>query len=326
MITVDPYAETTFFGWFSVFFSRLLSFDIADPVLDEIQCCVMGLFALSASVLGVFLVLKRLTMMTNALSHSMLLGIVVALLLNSHWGEASIIAPPIWAMAMGAVAVGVLTAFLTEQLTRVRLIKEDASLGIVVAALFALGVTVLSLWTRNANVGPELLMGEVDMLDVSDILLVCVSAVVTVFIGILLLRPLAVAIFDPTFALMSRFYPSLLIHLLLIQVALTSIAAFRAVGFVMTVAFFVIPPLIARLFVHSVRSLLLLSAIIGVGTVFLAVALGRHLFTVYSLPLSTSALAAVLLALLYLFLLGLTECRTCKCSLAARSFKKTVAK
>jgi manganese/zinc/iron transport system permease protein len=298
---MDPYFDATFFGWFCILLSRIFSFQITELFSDEIQLIVMGLFAFSASFLGVFLVLKRLTMMANALSHTMLLGIVVALMISSSQREGNVefLSPPDWAIIVASLAIGFLTGFLTQQLARVRLIKEDASNGMVFSALFALGVTVLSLWSRNAHAGPELLMGDPDALLTDDIPIVFFVACLTVFVGWLFLRGFSVAIFDSSFAVMSGFRPALFLHLLLAQVALTSISAFRAVGFVMTLAFFVIPPLVARLWTNSLRSLLMCSMCIGVGTVVAAVALGRHLLTVYYLPVSTGALAAVLLAVLY---------------------------
>ena len=299
---IDPYFESTFFEWFSILFSRIISLRILDPVPDEIQLFVMGLFAMSASFLGVFLVLKRITMMTNSLSHTMLLGIVIAIIIATPRGDGVVgsAAPSDVVVIIASLIVGFLTGFLTQQLTAVRLIKEDASNGMVFSALFALGVTMVSLWTRNAHAGSELLMGDPDALQIRDVPLVFAMACLTLVVGIVFLRGFTVAIFEPSFAVMAGFRPSLLIHLLLIQVALTSISAFRAVGFVMTLAFFVTPPLIARLWADTLRSLLLYSVFIGVGTVTVSVALGRHLFTVYYLPVSTGALAAVLLSILYL--------------------------
>jgi manganese/zinc/iron transport system permease protein len=169
----------------------------------------------------------------------------------------------------------------------------------VFSTLFALGVTLLSLWSRNSHAGPEMLMGDPDALTTGDIPMVFFVACCTFLIGLFFLRGFQVAIFDSNFALLSGFRPSLLHHLLLALVALASVSAFRAVGFVMTLAFFVIPPLMARLWTHSLRSLLLCSVGVSVVTVIVAVALGRHLLTVYYLPVSTGALAAVLLAVLY---------------------------
>ena len=298
---MDPYFDSTFFHWFSILFSRLISHSSTGLFPDEIQLLVMVPFALSASYLGVLLVLKRLTMMTNALSHTMLLGIVLALMLTHVRGEpiSDLSHEAGWAIIVASVLVGLLTAAVTELLTRVRFIREDASNAMVFTAFFALAVTILSVWSRNAHIGPELLMGNPDALQTEDIPVVWGSSALALFSGIVCLRGFSVAIFDQEFARMSNGRPSLFIHLLLALVAVTSISAFRAVGFVMTLSFFVLPALVAQLWTKSLRARLFCACTVGAGTVLFSVALGRHLLTAYSLPVSTGALAATVLALLY---------------------------
>jgi len=303
---MDPYFSAHFFSWFWVFFSRLpvlLTGQYEQLYLDEIQLIVMALFSISASFLGVFLVLKRLTMMANALSHTMLLGIVLAFILSVRQPPAE------WLVIVAALVVALITGVLIQELSRLWCIKEDASNGIVFSMLFALGITVLSVWSRNTHAGPELLMGNPDALQRSDIPLVFGVACVSVTIGLLFMRGLMMAIFDPIFAALSGFMPALFSHLLLIQVALTTVSAFRAVGFVMTLAFFVIPPLIARRLTHTLASMLGCSVGVALGGVIVAVALSRHLFTVFFLPVSTGALAAVLLGIAYVVVLGLQHRR-----------------
>lgn len=298
---MDPYFDTTFFGWFTVLCSRISSWHRVELFPDEIQLIVMGLFALSASFLGVFLVLKRLTMMANALSHTMLLGVVISFIISTRGGALpySPLYPSPTIVIAASLVVGFITGFLIEQLSRLRFLTEDASNGMVFSALFALGIVLLSLWSRNVRAGTELLMGDPDAVQVADIPIVFFTAVCTFSVGCPLIRGFSTAIFDHGFATMSGFRPALLNHLLLAQIALISVSAFRAVGFVMTISFFVLPPLIARLWIGSLRRLLTVSVAIGVGAVIIAVALGRHLLTVYYMPVSTGALAAVVLASWY---------------------------
>jgi manganese/zinc/iron transport system permease protein len=311
---MDPYFDSTFFHWFAVLLSRLVSHSHTGLFPDEIQLLVMVPFAVSASYLGVLLVLKRLTMMTNALSHTMLLGIVLALMMTNVGGEpiSDLSGEAGWAIIIASVIVGLLTAFLTQQLTRVRFIREDASNGMVFTALFALAVTILSIWSRNAHIGPELLMGNPDALQAEDIPVVWCSSLLVLIGGVVCLRGFSVAIFDPEFARMSNARPTLFIHLLLAAVAVTSISAFRAVGFVMTLSFFVLPALVAQLWTKSLRARLLCACSVGAGTVVFSVALGRHLLTAYSLPVSTGALTATMLASVYFAALvvdrGLSRC------------------
>jgi manganese/zinc/iron transport system permease protein len=149
-----------------------------------------------------------------------------------------------------------------------------------------------------------LLMGNPDALQACDISIVCWSTLFILGVGILLLKGFSCAIFDPAFASFSGFRPALFINLLLALVALASVSAFRAVGFIMTLSFFVFPPLIARRFTRCLPSFLGLSVFVGCTTVFVAVALGRHLFSVYFVPVSTGALSATLLAVFFCLLVG----------------------
>ena len=113
---MDPYFSANFFSWFWVFFSRLpllFTFQYEELYSDEIQLIVMALFALSASFLGVLLLLKRLTMMANALSHTMLLGIVLAFILSP------IQPPPEWIIVVAALSVALLTGAFIQELSRV---------------------------------------------------------------------------------------------------------------------------------------------------------------------------------------------------------------
>jgi len=305
---MDLYFTSHFFSWFWVFISRipvLITGQYSHLYPDEIQLFVMALFAISSSFLGVFLVLKRLTMMANAISHTMLLGIVLAFILSpSH-------APSEWLVVAAALAVALLTGVFIQELSRVWCVKEDASNGIVFSSLFALGITALSLWSRNTHAGPELLMGNPDALQERDIFLVAVVAISALFTGIIFIRGFTMAIFDPTFATVSGFMPALFSHIMLAQVALTTVSAFRAVGFVMTLSFFVIPPLIARRLTSTLVSMLFCSVGVSLFSIIISVALARHLFSTLYLPVSTGALAAVLLGGVYIGLLGF-ETVVCK--------------
>lgn len=299
---IDPYADATFFTWFYFFIHRFFSdllFGQKGLFADEIQLIVMSLFSLSASFLGVWLVAKRLTMMANALSHTMLLGIVVSYILYSFSQ------PPLYVLGLSATLVALVTGFLIEVLSSLRFIREDAGNGLVFSMLFASGILLLSFFGKNAFLGQEVLTGDPDALDVEDIPFVFWVSCVTLLLGFFLFRGYCVAIFDAAFSSLSGFRPRCVNSLLLMQVALVTVSSFRAVGVVMTLSFFVFPPLIARLFTYRIKNLIFLSMAISLGTVFVSVALSRHALTVYCIPLSTGALSASLLVVEYVICLVL---------------------
>lgn len=297
MSTQDPYFDVTFFGWFATACGRLLSSTTKGGLcIDEVQVIVLGLFALSAGYLGVFLVAKRLTMMANALSHTMLLGVVLAVMAGYALKGAAFLAVSDQALVFSALGVGLVTSVCTQHLSTVKYLHEDSSNGIVFSGFFALAITLVSLWSKNAHIGPELLMGDPDGLRSSDIPMVFLASTVALVLGGLCTRALTVSMFDREFAAVLGFRPPVFIHLLLLLVSLVSLVSFRAIGFVMTLSFFVLPALIARYLTPSLVKQLLYAPMVGLATIVFSVALSRHVLTVYALPLSTGSLSATILA------------------------------
>jgi manganese/zinc/iron transport system permease protein len=297
---VNPYFDTTFFQWFSVLFHRLISLDYETLYPDEIQLIVMGAFSISASVLGALLVLKRLTMMANALSHTILLGIVASFIVASYFAITIDDLPPDWLLNVATLLVAILTCVMIEKLTVVYGIKEDASNGMVFSALFALAITLLCLWSKNTYAGPELLMGDPEALEQRDISSVALNTLITLLLVWVLSRGFTLAIFDPAFSVVSGFRPELFSRVLLLLVVFSVTSAFRAIGFIITVSFFAIPPLCARMWTHRLSSLFFLAAGFSVITVIVTLAASRHLLTVYDVPTSVSAFAATSLFLCYI--------------------------
>lgn len=290
---VDPYFDCTFFEWFWVVFQRVFSFSYSILFPDEVQVIILSLFAISSSILGVFLVFNRLTMIANALSHSLILGVVLACILCAPLFPSDLL------LSLFSICVAIATVVGIQSLAHLRYIHEDASNGMVFSLFCALGVILLSVWSKNANAGPELLIGDPESLLPRDIPFVLFSTLGSLFIVCVLFRGIVTTTFDRSFSVLSGFRPQLLHWLFLLTVSLTLVSAFRAVGFVVTLSFFVIPPLIARRLTNHVWKMVLLSGGIGITAVGVGLALSRHLVTVYDLPVSTSAFIPVLLSILY---------------------------
>lgn len=310
---MNPYFNTTFFEWFQVAFERAYLFISGQAQFslasDEVQALVLAFFALNASILGSFLVIKRLTMMANAISHTMVLGIVFAYLFSSSHTASDDhstfmdLYPSETSLFLFSGLIAILTAFLTQVLSRHRLIREDASNAIVFTSLFAIGITLVSTLTKNAHAGGELLMGNPDALVASDIPRVAISTVVSCLAIVGLYRGLSVALFDEMFGKMAGLRPQVMVSLLLLFVSMTLVTSFRAVGFVMSLAFFVTPSLIARLYSHSMKQLIGISSLIAIFSSLSSVALTRHILTMYNIALSTGAFAVSWLVSLYLLAL-----------------------
>lgn len=267
---------------------------------DEIQVLVLCGIAGSTALVGTFLVLRKMTMLANSLSHTILLGIVLAFLVSKQMflsDHPQAINMPL--MIAAALLTGFATTFLTELLTKVVHLQEDASMGLTFTSLFALGILLVTLFTRNAHIGAEVVMGNVDALQMDDLYFVLIIFLINGCVTLLFFKEFAITTFDPAFATAVGISPLLFGYLLMGEVSITAIGAFRAVGVLMVLAFITGPVLIARLLTQNLKILLALSILIGVVASLVGVALARHLLSAYDLALSTSGLVVAVIAVFF---------------------------
>jgi manganese/zinc/iron transport system permease protein len=292
----NPYADQNLFGFFSVFFSRLLLFlrgelPFQSLAADEIQIIVLSCIAAAGAIVGSFLMLRRMVMLANALSHTVLLGIVVAYLLFH-----SLTIP----ILMGAaLAMGIATTFLTAFLNQVIKLQEDASIGLIFSILFALGIVLLTFFSRNLHLGTELIIGNVDALQRGDIPLVAGVLGIDLLLFLLFYYGFKITSFDLHLARSFGFSPLFFNYLLMVLTAATAIGAFKAVGVLMVMAFLILPPLTGRLLSHRLPTLIVFSVLIGVGGSLIGVALSRHILTLYGVGLSTAGVVVIILGCFY---------------------------
>jgi manganese/zinc/iron transport system permease protein len=296
----NPYFDQNFFSFIALFFSRLFHIFTIQWAPDEIQVLVLSLIGISSALVGSFLVLRKMTMLANSLSHTILLGIVLAFLFGSSVADLQKGQIHTFLLLSAAFIVGLLTAILTEFLTRHVKLQEDASTGLVFTTLFAIGIILVNVLTRNAHIGAEVVMGNVDALQVGDLGLAFWIVVINALFIFVFYKEWQLTTFDPPFAKALGFSPDHFNYLLMTLVSITVVGAFRAVGVLMVLTFVTAPPLTARLFCNRLSSMLIISVLIAVSTSFLGVALTRHLLSSYGLALSTGGVVVVLLGLVYL--------------------------
>jgi manganese/zinc/iron transport system permease protein len=297
---MNPYRGTTFISFFGQLFHRLWLLITGHPLdlaPDELQLLVLCTVAVSAAFVGAFLVLRRMTMMANAVSHTILLGVAAAFLLTKELNVS--------AMLFAALVTGLGTALLTEFLSKHAKVQEDASMGLVFTALFALGVVLVTLYTRNTHLGAEVVMGNVDALQFSDLQLAAVVLLFNLALFGLFFKEYRATTFDPQMARSMGLSPLFFNYLLMTQASGTVVGAFRAVGVVMVLALLVAPVVTARLLTHRLSVLVWLASAIGCMAALIGVAFSRHLLTVYRTSVSTGGL--VVCALLLIFLLVLLQ-------------------
>ena len=309
---MSPYFGASFFEFFALLFHRLgllFTAQIA-PASDEIQLAVLLLMSVTTALLGALLVLRKMTMLANALSHTILLGIVIAFLLMfafSGQGELTLASLNINTLLIASFATALLTAFCIQWLSKTTRLFTDASIGLVFNVFFALGVLLITLFTRNTHLGVEAIMGSADALHINDLKLMAMICSVSVAVIILFFKEWHLTTFDAQFSYTLGFSPSVMGYALMVLTAGTSIAAFRIVGVFLVLGLLIFPTLIARLFCKRLKTLMISACAISCSVSLISVAISRHLLSMYSMPLSTAGLLIVCLCVTYCLAIGVKK-------------------
>jgi manganese/iron transport system permease protein len=262
---------------------------LTDPFQLEVQRRALVEVVLSGALggtLGCFVIFRRLGFMTDALSHAVLPGVVIAFLLA---GASSIL--------IGALASGLVAAVTIGLITRDRRIQEDAAIGIVLTGAFALGIVLISTVHSYASALEDFLFGNVLLVSRNDLLLTSVIAAFVLGSILVLYRRFLLRAFDPQLSDAMGFNGLLLDLVLLLLLAGTVVISLRAIGNILVVAFLITPAATARLLSTRVPTMMAISAAIGVGcgTAGLVIA--------YHLNLSSGSLIVVLTTAVFLLVL-----------------------
>lgn len=212
--------------------------------------------ALPCAALGVFLYLRRLSLMADALAHVALPGIVVAFLIS---GESS----PGW-MLGGAIVSGALASVLIEGLRQRPGVRPDAAIGIVFTTLFALGVILLSTQVKGAHLDLDcVLFGNVLGIEDSSLWLLALCDAL-IFAGVAIFwRWLVLTSFDERLAVGMGIPAAALHYGLQIGVSITCVSSFEAVGSILVIAMIIIPAATAHLLVDRVERMLAVALTVG---------------------------------------------------------------
>lgn len=222
------------------------------------------LLGLAAGAVGSFTLLRRRALMGDALSHAMLPGIGLAFLLAPPLGLDGKSLPVLLAGAATSGALGTLAILFIRHQTR---LGEDAALGIVLSVFFGAGLAILGL-VQQASEGhaaglESFILGKTASITTTDAFWIMVCGVVAVGILALGFKELTLLCFDPGYTA-ARGYPALGLDIALMgAVVLITVVGLQAVGLILMIALLVIPAATARFWVTQVRSLTILSALIG---------------------------------------------------------------
>ena len=234
----------------------------------EIQL-IASLVAIACAIPGTFLVLRKMALISDAISHSILPGLVLGFFITHDLGSPLLI-------VMAALS-GVLTVVLVEFIQKTRLVKEDTAIGLVFPALFSIGVILIAKNANDVHLDTDVvLLGELafatfDRISINGfdlgpkslwiigtILLISISLLIAFF------KELKISTFDVGLATALGFSP-IIIHYGLMSVAsVTIVGAFDAVGAILVVALMIAPAATAYLLTDNLKKMLVLSIAFGV--------------------------------------------------------------
>lgn len=206
----------------------------------------------TCATIGVYVVLRRMAFIGDALAHTALPGLVVAYLNG-------------WSLFGGAVVAGLLTALGIGWLSRREEVREDTAIGILFTGMFALGILLIST-TRSFRDLSHILLGNILGVTTNDLLLIAAVTAITLIVLFAFHKELELTSFDPTHAEVIGLQADRLRYLLLILLSLTVVTSIQVVGVVLTSAMLVTPAAAAALVTNRLPRMMLIAALIAIAS------------------------------------------------------------
>lgn len=233
----------------------------------EIQI-IASLVAIACAIPGTFLVLRKMAMISDAISHSILPGIVIGFFITQDLNSPLLI--------LLAALTGIITVILVERIQKTGLVKEDTAIGLVFPALFSIGVILIAKNANDIHLDVDaVLLGELafapfDRLMISGIdagpkSLWIIGSILTVTIGLLIafFKELKVSTFDAGLSASLGFSPAIMHYGLMTVSSITTVGAFDAVGAILVVALMIAPAATAYLLTTNLKKMLGLAIFFG---------------------------------------------------------------
>jgi manganese/zinc/iron transport system permease protein len=240
--------------------------------LLQFQIVLVALLAsIACAVPGIFLVLRGVALMSDAISHAVLLGIAVMFLWVRNLDSPLLL--------IGASLAGIATVFLTEKVIKTKRVKEDAAIGIVFPLFFSLGIILISLFARDVHLDVDMvILGEIAFapfnrlvvwgydLGPSGFYTLGANVLLNMSFIFLFYKELALSIFDHDFAYVTGFRPTMLYYGLMILTSITAVSAFDVVGSIVVVALMITPAATAYLLTKRLDDMVWLSIFFAIAT------------------------------------------------------------
>lgn len=245
--------------------------------MNSISLSISAIAVLSAVACvlpGTFLVLRGVALMSDAISHAILPGIVIMFLLVRQLNSPLLL--------VGAACAGFATVVLTEYIFNTKRLKKDAAIGLVFPLFFSVGIILISLYTRTIHLDVDMvLLGELAFAPFDRLWLLSydlgpcalwvmgVLALFNALFTLIFYKELTLSTFDPVFAYAIGFRPHALYYALMILTSITAVGAFNVVGSIVVVALMLAPPATALLVTEQLKPLLITSVVFAVSAALL---------------------------------------------------------
>lgn len=229
---------------------------------ESVRYALLGsvLLGLSCGLLGSFIVVRKMALVGDALSHAVLPGVALGFLWNMTKDPLAIL--------IGATIAGLLGTFMVSAITRTTRLKEDSALGLVLATFFAAGICLVTMIQRlptgNKSGLDKFLFGQAAALGADDVILMAIVTVVAVVLVVLFYKELLTTSFDPGFARASGLPTEWIHHGLMLVLTASLVIALQAVGVVLVSAMLITPAAAAYLLTDRLHRLVFLAAFFGV--------------------------------------------------------------
>ena len=228
-----------------------------------------SLVAINCALMGGFLMMRKMVMIGDAISHAVLPGIFMAYYISGSTASLPILA--------GAAFSGILSTLMIELFTKKARLQSDAAIGVSYTLLFAIGIILISKWGQNADLDQQcVLYGEIEQISfwlqpVAFGIVLPKQTIILLAVAVLLIgaviwgyKGLFITTFDPDFALSTGVAVTFWHYFLMSGVSLTTVVSFESVGAILVIAFLSGPPAIAYLLTEDFKKMLVLACLIGI--------------------------------------------------------------
>ena len=237
--------------------------------------------AIACALPGVFLVIRGTTMLSDAITHSVLLGIVLAFFITNDLNSPLLL--------IGATLVGLVVVWLIEALQNTKLMSSDAAIGIVFPLFFSIGIILITRYAGDVHLDTDsVLMGEIAFtpfrraslfgIDIGPSALVSMVIILLLNLGFITLffKELKVTTFDPVFSAVIGISPAIIHYGLMGLVSLTAVGAYDAVGSILVVGFMVGPGLSAYLLTNDLKKMIGISVLFAIFNSIVGITAARY--------------------------------------------------